>query len=77
MSRYQLTHTAGMSGGDSPAVARRISEMAEALGRSLGQTLETVVDGYAQLALGFQPGTRWEYSPVAGFNVLGRIVEVV
>lgn len=75
--RHLLTHTAGMSGGDSPAVARKIGELAAALPRAPAATLESVVDDYARLALGFQPGTRWEYSPGAGFNVLGRIVEVV
>ena len=32
---------------------------------------------YSSLALGFHPGTRWEYSPAAGINVVGRLVEVV
>jgi CubicO group peptidase (beta-lactamase class C family) len=26
--------------------------------------------------LEFQPGSRWTYSPRAGFDVLGRIVEI-
>ena len=28
-------------------------------------------------ALEFQPGSRWSYSPQAGFDTLGRIVEIV
>ena len=32
---------------------------------------------YAATALEFQPGTRWAYSALAGFDVLGRVVELV
>jgi CubicO group peptidase (beta-lactamase class C family) len=75
--RHLLTHTAGMSGGESPEVAKRISEMARELNWPANETLADKVSRYAKLALGYQPGTRWEYSPVVGMNVVGRLVEVV
>jgi CubicO group peptidase (beta-lactamase class C family) len=31
----------------------------------------------ATLPLEFQPGSRWSYSPGAGFDTLGRIVEII
>lgn len=39
-------------------------------------TLERYVDLLASMSLDFQPGTRWTYSPQAGFDVLARVVEV-
>jgi CubicO group peptidase (beta-lactamase class C family) len=38
-------------------------------------TLEATVDEIAKRPLGFQPGTKWQYSP--GLNVCGRAIEVV
>jgi len=38
-------------------------------------TLEATVEAIAARPLGFEPGSRWQYSP--GLNVCGRIVEVV
>jgi len=40
-------------------------------------TLETRVQKYATHPLDFQPGTTASYSPLAGFDVLARLVEVV
>jgi CubicO group peptidase (beta-lactamase class C family) len=43
------------------------------------QPTETLADYIPRLAttpLEFQPGTRWQYSPSDGFDVLARIVEV-
>lgn len=75
--RHLLTHTAGMSGGESPAVAKKINAMARELDWGANETLGNAVSKYPKLALGYQPGTRWEYSPIAGINVVGRLVEVV
>ncbi|MEX0942637.1 MAG: serine hydrolase domain-containing protein [Pseudomonadales bacterium] len=75
--KHLLTHTAGMSVGESKEVAEWINHMVQTKTRSPNQTLAEVVSGYAQLALGYHPGTHWQYSPAAGFNVLGRLVEVV
>lgn len=38
-------------------------------------TLEETIDAIAARPLGFEPGTKWQYSP--GLNVCGRIIEVV
>ena len=40
-------------------------------------TLETRVQKYATHPLDFQPGTAASYSPLAGFDVLARLVEIV
>ena len=40
-------------------------------------TLETRVRKYATHPLDFQPGTAASYSPLAGFDVLARLVEIV
>jgi CubicO group peptidase (beta-lactamase class C family) len=58
-----LTHTSGM-----------VSQGPE---RRPDDTLATVVSRYAALPLRFQPGTDWEYSGIAGPDVLARIVEIV
>lgn len=66
-----LTHTSGLMSGrvgnaeSQPFYARR-----EEVGVSL-------VDGLGEIPLDFQPGSRWSYSAVGGFDVLARIVEVV
>jgi CubicO group peptidase (beta-lactamase class C family) len=66
-----LTHTSGlMSGangnaGGQPAFTRR---------HEIG--LKWVDNLGADTVLEFQPGTRWAYSPVAGLDVIGRIVEI-
>lgn len=41
------------------------------------ESLARQAEKYASYVLGFQPGTGTGYSPVAGFDVLGRVVEVV
>jgi len=58
-----LTHTSGM-----------VSSGPE---RQPNDTLATVVSRYASLPLRFQPGTDWQYSGIAGPDVLARIVEIV
>ena len=65
-----LTHTSGlgsgpMGNGDIEKVARKDGEtLAQYIPRLGGTTLE------------FQPGSRWTYSPGAGFETLGRIIEI-
>src|SRR5262249_24614987 len=58
-----LTHTSGM--------------ISNGPYRQSGETLTTIVQRYATLPLRFQPGTDWEYSGIAGPDVLARIVEIV
>jgi CubicO group peptidase (beta-lactamase class C family) len=41
-----------------------------------GATLASEIPKLARLALEFDPGSRWAYSNGAGFEVLGRVVEV-
>jgi CubicO group peptidase (beta-lactamase class C family) len=65
-----LTHVSGlgsgpMGNGDIEKIARKDGEtLAQYIPRLGGTTLE------------FQPGSRWTYSPGAGFETLGRIIEI-
>ncbi|HEY2381937.1 MAG TPA: serine hydrolase domain-containing protein [Terriglobia bacterium] len=66
-----LTHTSGLvSGSISTAEAGKIQ-------RKPGETLADYIPRLGQVPLEFQPGSRWSYSPGAGFDTLGRIVEIV
>jgi CubicO group peptidase (beta-lactamase class C family) len=68
--RDLLTHTSGlMSGGASAASTAEMMPKA-------GETLAQVMPRLKNVALDFQPGTRWAYSPQFGFDVLVRVVEV-
>lgn len=68
--RDLLTHTSGLvSGGVSASEAAKIR-------RTPTDTLATYLPKLASVPLAFQPGSRWTYSPGAGFDTLGRIVEV-
>ncbi len=68
--RDLLTHTSGLvSGGISASEAGKID-------RARTDTLATYLPKLGSVPLAFQPGTRWAYSPGAGFDALGRIVEV-
>ena len=65
-----LTHVSGLvSGGPSAAEAARIA-------RKPGETLADYIPRLGTTPLDFQPGSRWNYSPGAAFDTLGRIVEV-
>ncbi|HTH50209.1 MAG TPA: serine hydrolase domain-containing protein [Candidatus Limnocylindria bacterium] len=69
--RDLLSHVSGLGSGtlsnsDLARVARKDNENLAAYIPRLGTT-----------ALEFQPGSRWAYSPGAGFDTLGRIVEIV
>jgi CubicO group peptidase (beta-lactamase class C family) len=67
--RDLLTHGSGlMSGGLGNAAAPQ---------RGPNDTLATYIPKLGAVPLDFQPGTLWRYSGTAGFDVLGRIVEIV
>jgi CubicO group peptidase (beta-lactamase class C family) len=66
-----LTHTSGlMSGPMSNGPGQSYSAKRHELGLAWVDELGTV-------PLEFQPGERWAYSALAGFDVLSRIVEIV
>jgi CubicO group peptidase (beta-lactamase class C family) len=70
--RDLLTHTSGLvSGGLGASVAETLAARAPA------DTLATYIPKLSAVPLDFQPGTLWRYSGLAGFDTLGRIVEVV
>lgn len=65
-----LTHTSGvMSGGFSNSESRALSATRHEAGLAW-------VDELGSVPLAFQPGSRWSYSALAGFDVLSRVVEI-
>ena len=69
--RDLLSHTSGLlSRGPGEAAAKLAP-------RKPTETLADYIPRLASAPLDFQPGTRWSYSPAAGIDVLGRVVEVV
>jgi CubicO group peptidase (beta-lactamase class C family) len=66
-----LTHVSGLASGPASAVETR--KMFEDLSSS---TLAALIPKYGATPLDFQPGSRWSYSALAGFDTLGRVVEV-
>ncbi len=69
--RDLLTHTSGLvSGGISATEAAKMP-------RKPTDALADYIPRLAAVPLAFQPGSRWTYSPGAGFDTLGRIVEVI
>lgn len=70
--RDLLTHTSGLVSGG-PASTAELQKVA----RKPGETLAQYIPRLPATPLDFQPGTRWSYSPGAGFETLGRIVEIV
>jgi CubicO group peptidase (beta-lactamase class C family) len=68
--RDLLTHTSGLvSGPISTAEAAKVA-------RKPNETLADYIPRLGSVPLEFQPGSRWSYSPGAGFDTLGRIVEI-
>jgi len=67
-----LTHVSGLASGG-PASAYELRGLMDVLGRG---TLADMMPKFAASPLDFQPGSRWTYSPLAGFDTLGRVVEV-
>jgi CubicO group peptidase (beta-lactamase class C family) len=69
--RDLLSHVSGLvSGPISTAETNK-------LGRKPTDTLADYIPRLGSVPLEFQPGSRWSYSPGAGFDTLGRIVEIV
>ena len=67
-----LTHVSGLASGG-PASSHELGNLIDMVG---GQTLADMMPKFAAAPLDFQPGSRWTYSPLAGFDTLGRVVEV-
>jgi CubicO group peptidase (beta-lactamase class C family) len=65
-----LTHVSGLGSG--PMGNSEIAKVA----RKDGETLAEYIPRLGKTALEFQPGSRWTYSPGAGFETLGRIIEI-
>jgi CubicO group peptidase (beta-lactamase class C family) len=68
--RDLLTHTSGL-------MSRGASSATTPIERKPHERLADYVPRLAGSALDFQPGTAWSYSPGAGIDVLGRVVEVI
>ena len=68
-----LTHTSGIV-TEAGSLSNREAAKAP---RQPAETLADYIPRLAVVPLEFQPGTRWQYSPGAGFDALGRIVEIV
>ena len=67
-----LTHTSGLaSGGAANAEYQKLMQA-----RKPTDTLADFIPRLGSLPLDFQPGTQWRYSGLAGFDTLGRIVEI-
>jgi CubicO group peptidase (beta-lactamase class C family) len=62
-----MTHTSGMSYLPPPGLA----ELNEKMDRPLAEAVLT----YSQMALEFEPGSKWQYSNL-GIAILGRVIEV-
>ena len=71
--RDLLTHTAGLANG----FAGPAGDYVRAANLPAGGSLDERVRRAATLPLNFQPGTQWEYSGFAGFDALGRVIELV
>jgi CubicO group peptidase (beta-lactamase class C family) len=67
-----LTHTSGLASGG--VTRAEFQALVKALKPT--DTLADFIPKVGALPLDFQPGTRWNYSGEAGFDTLGRIVEV-
>jgi CubicO group peptidase (beta-lactamase class C family) len=67
-----LTHVSGLVSGG-PASSHELRGLIEMVG---SRTLADMMPKIAATPLDFQPASRWTYSPLAGFDTLGRVVEV-
>jgi CubicO group peptidase (beta-lactamase class C family) len=65
-----LTHVSGLGSG--PIGLGDITKVA----RKDGETLADYIPRLGSSRLEFQPGSRWRYSPGAGFETLGRVIEI-
>ena len=82
---HLLTHTSGlMSGGLGAAVfmrgvppgAPRLKTLSGRVKAERG-TLARYIPTLGEVALDFQPGSRWAYSAATGLDVVARIIEIV
>ena len=71
--RDLLTHVSGLASGP---MSNSEHPQARRSPRKPTDTLADYVPRLGRSALEFQPGSRWSYSPQAGFDTLGRIVEI-
>lgn len=69
--RHLLSHSSGIGSG---WVGDRTFAMMTAEDH---RTLENAVNAFAKQWLSYEPGTKQEYSPIAAFDVLARVIEVV
>jgi CubicO group peptidase (beta-lactamase class C family) len=67
-----LTHVSGLASGG-PASTHELPGLLDMIN---GRKLADVMPKFAAAPLDFQPGSRWSYSALAGFDTLGRVVEV-
>jgi CubicO group peptidase (beta-lactamase class C family) len=68
--RDLLTHVSGLASGVMS------NEETRKLNRRPEENLASYIPRLGSTPLEFQPGSRWAYSPQAGFDTLGRIVEI-
>jgi CubicO group peptidase (beta-lactamase class C family) len=68
--RDLLSHVSGLVSGPISTTE------AAKLGRQPNDTLADYIPRLGAVPLEFQPGSRWSYSPSAGFDTLARIVEI-
>ncbi|MFC4598695.1 serine hydrolase domain-containing protein [Cohnella hongkongensis] len=66
--RDLLTHSCGLGQGPVGFQELRMPEP--------GATLSAHIPAWASVPLDFQPGSRTGYSPIAAFDLLGRVIEV-
>ncbi len=67
-----LTHVSGLASGGQ-ASSHELGNLIDMVG---SRTLTDMMTKFAAAPLDFQPGSRWTYSALAGFDTLGRVVEV-
>jgi CubicO group peptidase (beta-lactamase class C family) len=70
--RDLLTHVSGLNSGPMSADSARQPDIQ----RKPTDALADYIPRLGRTALEFQPGSRWSYSAQAGFDTLGRIVEI-
>jgi CubicO group peptidase (beta-lactamase class C family) len=66
-----LTHSSGIGQGGLS------SDYMEKIRHNPGESLAEYIPKLAKAPLDFQPGTKTGYSALAGFDILGRVVEIV
>ncbi len=71
-----LTHTSGLSSAGDLANPNSPGSLVNKIERKPDDTLADYIPRLGAAALDFQPGAKWRYSPVDGFDVLLRIVEI-